>query len=562
MNEELDIEELAPWLVVLLTAAGWLLRVMLLGTKGMWLDETFSVWMANQSIGDMLQWVVRIDQHPPLYYFLLHYWIALKGDAPNQVRMMSVLFGTATIPVVYLIGKRISGGMAGVAAAMFMALSLFNVFYAQETRMYTVLTFNAAVAIYALVRLLTDPRSVRPIGSQFLDYLRAWRTPAPIEPDPQEEFVYKDDTRYETGWRGWVARHRWLSIKAIETDLAWVVFIVFSAATLLTHNTAVLFLLAINLFALGLMLFQRMQKSEALPAFQAPSLWNWVKAHVGIFLLWSPWLVPFIKQSTRVYQGFWIPSPTWDAVTTTFKTFLSDSTPRQTSTSDMVFWILYIVVFGLALWHFRRKVSQFLFLAALFFIPWLAELLISLRRPIFLDRTLIWTTIPLFLVLGVGIAQLKFRSLVLVVLVSLGAFSLLSDADYFRYFQKEDWFTPAGYVANYAEKDDLVLFNSNFVEVAFDYYFEPYEELYSLQFVERGVPLDLFADAALEPKMTRDDVPALLALIKGHKRVWLVYSHEWYTDPQGLVPQTLASQMKLVREREFYGGKVFLYVMP
>ena len=142
----------------------------------MWLDETFSVWLANHSIGDMLQWIVKIDQHPPLYYLLLHYWIAHYGDTPYSVRLLSVLFGVGTIPMIYLIGKRMSGWVMGLAAALILALSPFHIYFAQETRMYTLLTFNAAAAIYALVRLLTDPRSVRPIGIQFWEYLRAWRT--------------------------------------------------------------------------------------------------------------------------------------------------------------------------------------------------------------------------------------------------------------------------------------------------------------------------------------------------------------------------------------------------
>jgi len=554
MNEELDIEDVAPGLVLFFTLAGGVLRLLLLNSKSMWLDETFSVWMAGHSLPDMLHWIVQIDQHPPLYYGLLHYWMMFTGDTPRDVRLLSVLFGTATIPVMYWIGKRIVGQVAGVAAAMFMALSLFNVFYAQEARMYTLLTFNASLAIYALVRLLTNPRSVRPIGSQFWEALRPGRTPVPVEPAPKKEFSYRDESA-QTGWRTWF---RWASVQGVETDLAWVGFIVFSALTLLTHNTAVLFLFTINVFVLGLMLFQHLGKSGPQPAFQAPSLWNWVKAQVGIFLLWSPWLSAFLQQARRVDQQFWIPSPTWDAVLQTLKTFLNDSTPNRHGMSDMVL-IVYVLILLLGLWHFRKKLSQFLFLAVLFILPFAAELLISLRRPIYSDRTLIWTTIPLFLVLAAGITQLKFRPLILVTLISLGALNLFSDGDYFRFYQKEDWDTPAGYVANFAEKDDLVLFNSNFVVVSFDYYFKPYKEKYSIEVVERGLPLDLYMDGVLEPKMTRDDVPALLALIQGHKRVWLVYSHDWYTDPLGLIPQTLASQMKVTREREFYGGRVILY---
>jgi hypothetical protein len=559
MNKEIELEEAAPWLVLLITLIGYGLRVFIIGIKGLWLDESFSIWLANHSVVDMLQWIVKIDQHPPLYYLLLHYWIALNGDTPGSVRLLSALFGTATIPVIYLIGKRISGAVMGLAAAVFMALSLFNIYYAQEARMYTLLTFNAAVAIYALVRLLTDPRSVRPFGSQFREYLHAWRTSRQPEPDTERDFSYKDVTRNQSRWRAWIFRHRWYPIQTIETDLAWVAFIVFSAATMLSHNTAVFFPLATNIFVLGLMLYQRKKKSGSPPAFQAPSFWNWVKAQIGIFLLWSPWIYAFIQQASRVDQEFWIPKPGWDTITWTLRTLLNASAPGKIS--QIMTWILCAVLcFGLV--YYRKKLSIFFFLAALFAIPFLGELIVSIRRPIFLDRTLIWITIPLVLVLAAGIAQLRPRFLMIVMLGILTTNYVFSTGDYYRFFQKEDWSTAAGYVANFAQKDDLVLFNSNFVEIPFDYYFKTWEDLYDIQVEKRGVPLDLFDSGILEPKMTDNDIPRLISLLRGHDRVWLVYSHNSYTDPMGLVPQTLASQMKLIRERDFYGGQVQLYGTP
>ena len=78
-------------------------------------------------------------------------------------------------------------------------------------------------------------------------------------------------------------------------------------------------------------------------------------------------------------------------------------------------WILCAVL-CLGLVYYRKKLSIFLFLAALFAIPFLGELIVSIRRPIFLDRTLIWITIPLFLLLAAGIAQLRFRLLMILVL--------------------------------------------------------------------------------------------------------------------------------------------------
>ena len=562
MNEESDLDEFAPWLVGIITLIGVFLRVLLLGTKGMWLDETFSVWLANHRVPDMLYWIVRIDQHPPFYYLLLHYWIAFKGDTPYYARLLSALFGAATIPVIYMIGKRIGGVVMGLAAAVFLAFSPFNIAYGQETRMYTMLMFNTAVAIYALVRLLTDARSVRPIGSQLGDYVRAWRTSGPAQADGESkrDFSYQDELRNQSGWKGWMYRHRWSPIQTIETDLAWVAFILFSAATLLSHNTAVFFVTATNIFVLGLMLFQRMKKSGPPPAFQTPSLANWVKAQIGILLLWGPWVIVFVRQANRVNQEFWIPKPTWKIITQTLRALLNASAPGQYSQVVMM-WILCAVM-CLGLVYFRKKLSIFFFLVTLFVIPILGELIASILRPIFLDRTLIWITIPMFLLLAAGILQLRFRMLMFVVLGILATNYLFSTGDYYRWFQKEDWSTAAGYVANFAKKDDLVLFNSNFVVIPFDYYFQPYEEKYSIQVIKQGVPQDLFHSGILEPRMTTNDIPGLISSVSGHDRVWLVYSHDSYTDPMGLIPQTLASHMKMTQERDFYGGKVQLYENP
>lgn len=559
MNDDYELEDFAPWIVVGLTLAGAFLRALYLGEKGMWLDETFSVWMANHSIPDMLQWIAKIDQHPPLYYLLLHFWTAVNGDSPYYARGLSALFGAATIPVIYLIGKRLSGVIVGLAAAAFLTFSPFNIFYGQETRMYTLLAFNAAVAIYALTRLLTDVRAVVPIGRQLREYVHVWRTAGPVEPVDKTDLHYKAMLA-QTGLRGWIYHHRWSSIRTIETDLAWITLIVFSVATMLTHNTAVFFILAINLFVLGLLLVQRIRKSVTPFALRPPSLANWVKAQIATFLLWCPWVVIFFQQVRNVDQQFWIPQPTWDIVARALRSFVNPSGPNQVG-QDAVIWILCgLLVLGVV--YYRKKLSIFVFLATLFAVPFLGELIVSLRRPIFYDRTLIWITIPLLLLLAAGIAQLRFRLLMLLVVGLIATNYMFTAGDYYTFFRKEDWYTAAGYVANSAQKGDLVLFNSNFVVVAFDYYFAPFEDKYALKVDKQGVPLDLYKDAVLEPKMTEADIPKLTELVSGRDRVWLVYSHDSYTDPKGLIPQTLAAEKKLLLSREFYGGKVQLYGTP
>jgi mannosyltransferase len=536
MNQEIELEEMAPWLVILLMLIGGFLRALMLDSKGMGVEETISVWLASHSIADLLQWVAKIESHPPLYYLLLHHWVTLLGDAPYAVRLFSALFGAGTIPLMYLIGKRISGAVMGLVAALMLALSPFHIYNSQETRLFTFFAFFAAAAVYALVWLLTDARSAKPIGSQFWEVLQSWRKGTPVEPDLENGFRYPVELP-RTGWRAWVYRQRWLSIQSIETDLAWVALIVFSAATLLSHNTGVILFAAANSFVFGLMFVQKLMKTALKPAFQAPSLANWVIAQVGILILCSPWIPSLIQQARRVSSEAGFQNPTWERTTQLLQSLLDAAAPGRLSQGVMLWMLCVGLCLGLV--YYRKRLAIFWFLAILLAAPFMGMLFVRSPQPVFYDRDIVWITIPLFLLLAAGVVQLKFRLLQIAAVLALTTIYLFSTADYFRFFQKEDWFSPAGYVALFAEEDDLVLFNANSARIPFDYYFKAYEGQYSIQVEKQGVPVDLIDGGILDPRMTAEDIPGLLSLISGHDRVWLVYSRELVTDPMGLIPQTL-----------------------
>jgi mannosyltransferase len=113
-----------------ITAIGAFLRLYRIGATGLWIDEAFSVWMGRQPVGQMLGWLVRIDQHPPLYYLLLHLWMRL-GDGEAVVRALSALCSALTIPVIYLLGRRLAGRGVGLLAALILAISPFHAYFAQ-----------------------------------------------------------------------------------------------------------------------------------------------------------------------------------------------------------------------------------------------------------------------------------------------------------------------------------------------------------------------------------------------------------------------------------------------
>ena len=475
---------LTPYLLVAITAIGGFFRFYRIGDKGLWLDEAFSVWMGWNSLPELIAWLLRVDQHPPLYYTLLHFWLYL-GDNPAQVRMLSARSGTLTIPVIFLIARRISGTPAGLIAAFILALSPFQVRFAQETRMYALLTLNVSLATLALTYLLTDPRAAsQRVGSQFGAWLRNWRaarsrasaeeahtcaravpTAGTMSTEATTTGVgaaaatlgYSRDFRTGTAWVTAPTERRYLPLSAVSTDIAWLGYMVFAAASVLTHNTAIFYPLAANLFVLGFVAYRHFSShpqaavaGEDFPlapgsisyphvrTFTAPRLSNWLLAQVGTFLFWSPWLVAFVVQSMGVYGEFWIPAPTQATVINTLKALLSDFLPQRI-TWDQLIWAGYALLLVLGAVHLRKRFSILIFLLVLVLTPMVGELLVSLRRPIFYDRTLIWITIPLYVLLAMGFVQLRFKPYIFAGLIMLGTINLLSLQNYYDNFEKEQW---------------------------------------------------------------------------------------------------------------------------
>jgi hypothetical protein len=332
----------------------------------------------------------------------------------------------------------------------------------------------------------------------------------------------------------------------------------FTTATVLSHNTAVFFPIAVNLFVFGLVFVRRRwPRSDNTDLLQPPSLKNWLTAQLGTFLLWGPWLVAFIVQAERVYREFWISAPTFKTVVGTIKTFLSAFLPGKIEWADAI-WAAYGLIALMGAVHLRKRLAHLALLLILFLTPFLGELLVSLRRPIFYDRTLIWASIPVFLLLAAGLNQLRYRPYILVGVAILAIVNGLSLREYYVHFEKEQWDDAAAYVGERVETEDVILFNATWVQIPFDFYFRDY----GWPVAEHGVPVDLFDRGILEPKMAKSDLPRLRSLIRDRKRVWLVYSHNWYTDPQSLIPRALEKELELMEKKRFYGLEVHLYGMP
>jgi mannosyltransferase len=139
-----------------IVAVGALLRLWELNAKSFWLDEIASVVIARMPGQSFWHWLWTEEGNMALYYVMLRPWLEIHlGEA--TVRLLSVVPGIASIPLMYLLGKRLFGRGVGLVAALAFALSTCSVVYSQEARGYSWLLLGTIVSTYLFTRLVDRP---------------------------------------------------------------------------------------------------------------------------------------------------------------------------------------------------------------------------------------------------------------------------------------------------------------------------------------------------------------------------------------------------------------------
>jgi hypothetical protein len=135
-------------LEVLLAAV---LRSVASGTRAIWYDDAFSLFLSRQDLASIVRGTAA-DTMPPLYYFLLHGWMAI-GETVGEWRLLNILLSSGTIALVVAIGRRLFDSRVGLVAGLFAAISPLQIYQAQEIRMYSLLTLGLAAYVLAIVEL-------------------------------------------------------------------------------------------------------------------------------------------------------------------------------------------------------------------------------------------------------------------------------------------------------------------------------------------------------------------------------------------------------------------------
>ncbi|MFQ5811978.1 MAG: glycosyltransferase family 39 protein [Anaerolineae bacterium] len=485
-------------ILILLLLTAFALRLYRLDHQEIWGDEAHSAYVASLPLLSAVS--PRTETNPPLYHFLLYFWVKLTGSSVFALRFLSLVLGVLTVPLVYRLARLAFGELVSLLAALLCAISPFLVYYSQEARMYALATFSTTLSMFLLARIVSGERG----------------------PSRPRRFPSKN-------LRG----------------LKWTAYLLATAAAIFTHYYALFVVVAQNAVLMTLWRRDRgkLRRWSAVQSALALSYLPWVLAQRG-FLggkasarfdeLTLPGLISIVKRSLIAFSVGTTVEMLGDYLTLAF---------------------LLLVALGLAA-AFRSRADgnrwQPWLLLAWLVIPLISAWLVNPIMPFFQERYLLVAAPAFIILVARGLGWMGDRwpwalVLGLLLVVSASSFSLhgwfFDDA-----YTKGEYELMMDYVRDHAQQGDLLLLNNPLQDALFDYYRPP------------GVHYRLLSRHDLRTEQRAHQ--ALDALTEGYSRVWLVmFGYAEQYDPDHLAERWLSDHGYRSSYRSFLGAYLTLYVM-
>ena len=163
-------------LLLAIVGVGAILRFYKLDNQSLWIDELFSMNVADPK--NNFQFIYTFlrdhDPHPPLYYFSIHIFFLLFGYTTLVLKLFSAIVGVLGIFSIYYLGKEMVNKQVGYISALLVSINYFQIYYSQEGRMYSLLFFTTCIALYSLLKFIKTTNyktmSFFIMGSLFMIY--------------------------------------------------------------------------------------------------------------------------------------------------------------------------------------------------------------------------------------------------------------------------------------------------------------------------------------------------------------------------------------------------------
>src|SRR5262249_8915878 len=117
--------------------------------------------IARRSLGELIRTLyLGGDTNPPLYTFLLHFWLKL-GDSDTHIKLFSLIFSVGAIVVLYKAANRIAGSSVALISCLLMSTSQTVITYSVAARPYSLFLFLSLLSTHLLLSAIHQGRGSR-----------------------------------------------------------------------------------------------------------------------------------------------------------------------------------------------------------------------------------------------------------------------------------------------------------------------------------------------------------------------------------------------------------------
>ncbi|RME60330.1 MAG: hypothetical protein D6790_09435 [Caldilineae bacterium] len=146
-------------LVLLVAAFAW--RLVGLTAQSLWRDEVDVIWLAIRPLRETISMFISPAQNGPLYFLLMRPWLQNAGTTEFALRYSSVLFGVLAIPLLWQVARLLApgDGRPGLGdtptlAALLLAVHPYHLWYSQEGKMYSLVVVLTLLSTWSWLKAM------------------------------------------------------------------------------------------------------------------------------------------------------------------------------------------------------------------------------------------------------------------------------------------------------------------------------------------------------------------------------------------------------------------------
>jgi len=149
-----EIKRKEIFILILCFIIGFALRFYTFDKKSLWLDEIHTYNDSRFGFEEQLKFYQErpLYLHPPLFFILTHQFYPFTKPE-RDLRIIPLIVGTLSIPMIYFLARLFSSGIA-FPCALSLAFMAYHISLSQEGRSYALLMFLAMAGLYFFMKHL------------------------------------------------------------------------------------------------------------------------------------------------------------------------------------------------------------------------------------------------------------------------------------------------------------------------------------------------------------------------------------------------------------------------